>query len=327
MLRTTPEPEATTAYLEAVAVLGFTPAWSGSRQRMEVLLGRLIEVGADSMAHDAMVRGWIGFLRGFFVYLVEPRPWQAFLLAEQARQDFREIGSERNVGSVQSVIGAALCALGDLPGALASLREAIVATRRTGQHLAVAHAQRLLIETLAGSPEPEHRREAHALLREWMGSGDSHPFKQGTAQAVLAKVVAANGELREAEAYARAACELLAPFPSHLIYARMVLSDVLRAQGSAAEARRVAALGVQELERMGSEGMHAVAMHLTLAEACFAEGDANAGEAALGKALRCVRERASDILDAAVRERFLRQVPENARTLELSRQRWGESAA
>ena len=42
--------------------------------------------------------------------------------------------------------------------------------------------------------------------------------------------------------------------------------------------------------------------------------------------LRCVRLRASDIPDMEARERFLRQVPENARTLELARQRWGEAA-
>jgi hypothetical protein len=62
-----------------------------------------------------------------------------------------------------------------------------------------------------------------------------------------------------------------------------------------------------------------------LAEACFAEGDVPAGEAALRRALQCVRERVYDIPDEAARQRFLRQVPENARTVELARQRWGEA--
>ena len=88
----------------------------------------------------------------------------------------------------------------------------------------------------------------------------------------------------------------------------------------------MAELGVQELERMGNEGVFAVAMHLALAEACFAQGEGSPGEAALHKALRCLRARARDIPDEA-RERFLRQVSENARTLELAHQRWGEAAA
>ena len=46
--------------------------------------------------------------------------------------------------------------------------------------------------------------------------------------------------------------------------------------------------------------------------------------AALRKSLQCVRSRARDIPDEAARQRFLREVPENARTLELARRRWGE---
>jgi len=68
------------------------------------------------------------------------------------------------------------------------------------------------------------------------------------------------------------------------------------------------------------------ATRLALAEACLAEGDTGAGEAALRRAVECVRARASDIPEAGARERFLRQVPENARTLELARQRWGDAA-
>jgi hypothetical protein len=107
----------------------------------------------------------------------------------------------------------------------------------------------------------------------------------------------------------------------------MLLSTALLAQGCIAEARQVAMSGVQELEQMGSLGLNAVAVYLALSESCFAEGDTNNGETALRKALQCVRARANDILDTALRERFLRQVPENARTLELARQRWGDVSA
>jgi hypothetical protein len=87
----------------------------------------------------------------------------------------------------------------------------------------------------------------------------------------------------------------------------------------------VAAHGAQALEQTGCTGVYRVGMHLALAEACFAEGDTGAGEAALRRALQCVRERAEDIPDAAARARFLREVPENARTLALARERWGEA--
>jgi hypothetical protein len=61
----------------------------------------------------------------------------------------------------------------------------------------------------------------------------------------------------------------------------------------------------------------------SLAEACFALNDAAAGDAALRECLRYLRARADDISEPMARERFLRQVPENHRALQLARQRWG----
>ncbi|OJH35574.1 hypothetical protein [Cystobacter ferrugineus] len=147
------------------------------------------------------------------------------------------------------------------------------------------------------------------------------------AQTVKAKVAASGGALAEAEARAREACELLTPFLFHQCRARTLQSQMLLAQGHVAEAREVASLGVRRLEGCGSEGTQAVGLRLSLAEACLAEGDTQAGEAALRRALQCLRARAEDIPDAAARERFFHQVPENARTLELARQRWGAAGA
>jgi hypothetical protein len=61
-------------------------------------------------------------------------------------------------------------------------------------------------------------------------------------------------------------------------------------------------------------------MYLSLAEACFVEGEAEAAKVSLKKALQYLHARAEDIPDAALRERFLHEVPENARALLLARQ-------
>jgi len=63
---------------------------------------------------------------------------------------------------------------------------------------------------------------------------------------------------------------------------------------------------------------------LALAEACLAQGDRPAADEALRQAVRSLLLRAEDIPEAAAKERFLSQVPENARTRELAMQRWGE---
>ncbi len=114
--------------------------------------------------------------------------------------------------------------------------------------------------------------------------------------------------------------------PAYQLLASAALSSILLARGSVAEAREVAQQAVRELEKPGDAlHMNAVAVRWALVEACFAQGDSTTGEEALRRAVQEVRVRAEDIQDAAARQRFLEQVPENARVLALARQRWGES--
>jgi hypothetical protein len=325
LMHTLPEPEATAVHVEALTFLGASMAWTGARQMMEIMVGRIAEVSRDVMAQDVMARGWVRYLEAYFHYYFEPSPWKAAQVAELAWRDFREVTSERNAVLLQNLLGAALAALGDLPAAEARLREALILAQRLEQPRLIGMARHYLATALANSPEQAHQEEARVMALEGMIGPDEPVYRQGIGNAVLAQVLAASGKLSEAEEHARKACELLVTLPTLLGFGRTVLSNVLRARGRAAEARREAEPGVQDLEQMESSGVYAVALRLALAEACLAEGDVSAGEAALRKALQCVRARASDIADPAARERFLRQLPENARTLELARQRWGET--
>jgi len=140
-----------------------------------------------------------------------------------------------------------------------------------------------------------------------------------------AKVAAGDGELAQAEAWARKACEQMASFRSAQRRTQTILSQVLLAQGRVTQAREEAALGVQILEQGGGEGYMAVGLRVALAEACLAAGDTAEGEQVLRRALQSVHEVARGIPEAAARERFLRQVPETVRALELARQHWGEA--
>ncbi|WNG18363.1 protein kinase [Cystobacter fuscus] len=327
LVRTSPEPEAVEAYLEAVSFMGGVLIWSGERQKVEALLGRLMEVGADVMTHSPMARGVVSLLQGYFLYCYEASPWRSFTVFEQGRRDFSAVGSERNINVIQVISAASLVAAGDLPDAVKLLREALAIARRTEQHFLVESTLFVLGSVLSRSPEQEERQEAHVWALDWVGRECAHPFIPGMIHALLAQMTAAGGALSEAESFARKACEMLVPFPVYMVFARTVLSEILRTQRRAAEARDVAKLGVAALERMRGKGVYAVGMYLALAEACFAQGDAAAGEETLRKALRCVRARASDFPAPEARERFLRQVPENARTLELARQHWGDATA
>ncbi|MET0401779.1 MAG: protein kinase [Cystobacter sp.] len=314
-----PAAEAVDAHHWALACLGLSLVFSGARWELEEWLVRMREVATEGMA-----RPWTRYLDGYFHHLFEPRPWRAFQLAEEGARLFREFGMERDALIVQTCAGVFLGAAGDRVGAMARLSEVMATGRQLGAHLVVGSAQVYWRVLLACSPEREHRREAHALAREDMGS-EQPAFRAGLAHAVLAKTWEDARTLGEAEAHARRACELLTSFQADVVFARGVLSAVLLARGNAVEAREVALHGVRELEESRSQGVYAVSMYLALAEACFHLEDREQAESALRRAVACVRARAEDFPEPAPRERFLREIPENVRVLERARECWGET--
>jgi tetratricopeptide (TPR) repeat protein len=263
----------------------------------------------------------------FQTFISAAGPWAVLKWAREAEQAFHEVGVETNKVAGFTFKAHALMALGDAAGAVEQLRWCVATTEHQERRFAIAYARQHLTLALSASPEPAHQQEARALALELMQAQGINLVQKGLMHMVLARLEAGSGKLAEAEVQARKACELMAPVPPFVLLAYWLLGALLLAQGRVAEARRVATLSVQQADSLGGAGIAQVGLSQVLAEACLAEGDMEAGEQALRQALQCVRARAASIEDEAVRERFLRQVPENARTLELARQRWGEAQA
>ncbi|WP_375766223.1 protein kinase [Archangium gephyra] len=315
----TPEEGARAAYAETACFTALRLTWLGARREALAWLERLDGLGGEGSAHTLSIQAWAGYASGFALHHLEPRPWRSLLRVRQSMQCFREMGWPEWIGP-QVTEGLALAALGELPAALRALREAQAAGERTGDFISHTFARSHLTLVLSGSPDKAEREEARALAREWVeGQQPLGASFMAMARLALARVALACGEPVEAEAWARQACVPRSPY--HALLARALLSAALLAQGRTAEARQEASLGVQELEEMGDAGAASVGLTLALAEACFADGDTGAGEAALREALRHVHTRAADIPEAPQRERFLHQVPENARALSLARER------
>ena len=325
MLSTQPQAEALSFYIEGLAFPVVATSWSGARHEAASFLARMVEVGPAAMARDPMVLGWLGFAHCIFDCLFEARPWQALEWGERGTRAFLEMGAVRNSITPRFLGGMARAMLGDVQGAVDQLRETLALALRLEQYF-LADAARFHLALVLTSPcESLQGEEVRTLALELTASVNAVDI--GMGHTVLARHAAFAGELAEAEAQARKARDMLAPFLAYRPFAHTTLCTVLRTQGRLAEAREAAELGVQDLEQIGGAGACAVAMHLELAEACLAQGDTQAGEAALRRALQCLRERVADIPEPAARERFLQKVPENARTRELARQRWGEAAA
>jgi hypothetical protein len=323
LLGTRPEAEAVGAALEALCSAACLNAQLGARQESSALIGRFTELCGEAAPEAALERTWRNCVRSNFSFHFEALPWQTCLWAEQGYRGCLEVGLERNVTAMHVLWAHSLEVLGDTAGAEALLRESLAQSQQVARMLANLHSRVKLALLLADSSVPAQQQEALALVSGL--EGEHLGSFSGLLHLLSAKVAAARGNLAEAEAQARKTCELPVFFLLEQLKAQRLLSHVLLTQGRAPEARQVAALGVQRLEQRGSECAPAVGLRLALAEACLAEGDAQAGEAALRRALQCLRTCARDIPDEPARERFLLQVPENARTLELARQRWGEA--
>jgi tetratricopeptide (TPR) repeat protein len=314
LLAAEPAADAVDSYVDAIWYLASLSACRGARQETMALLARAKEVSATQVESQALIRGMLAWIEGFSTYALEARPWRAWELAAHASRAFDETGLEYKQMSARTLEGLTLEALGDRAGAVEKLREGQELVRPLKRLTEIQLTDTHLALVLSGSTEEAHREEARTLALKWAESPGMHT---GMAYIALAQVAA---DPREAEALARTACEASIILFQQL-RARACLSRILLTQGQAAEARQLAMLGVQELEKTGSQIIGSGAVYLALAEACYAQGDIEAGDAALRQAVQCLEARASDIPNRVARERFLRQVPENARTLELAHQR------
>jgi ATP/maltotriose-dependent transcriptional regulator MalT len=326
-LSASPDLDVLPPYIEAACILTCMTTWRGLRPQAAEVIVRMNEVTRPVSQLDGISRGYLGCANGYFHHFLDARPWLSRTWAEAGTQAFLEVNSERNQAATRTLMGLTLAALGDVPGAVDVIHQGLTGALRAGHAYAITYTQMHLALVLVSSTDPAHHEEARQFALETLETEKENVLHLGIAHLALAKVAAPRGQLPEAEARARKACEVLGLFRPYNLIARTALCSVLLARQRAAEARAEAEQGVKELEQMGPPGAMAVGMRLALAEACFAQGEQESGDAALRQALRCVHLRASDIPEGAARERFLSQVPENARVRELARQRWGTDAA
>ncbi|MBM7114991.1 serine/threonine-protein kinase PknK [Archangium primigenium] len=320
-----PHSEAMSTYVEACTYLGGTALWSGEREWIELPLARIQCVAESEIERDPVVRGWALNFKGQYLHYFEPCPWQGYQLTEQAKTSFLTVGMGHQAMVVLAQQGVCLNALGDISGALELLRQAEALSQHIENRLFTTFVHYLRLRTLTLSVDPQDWKEAQDRASEQLGGEDADPFRQGLEHLVLARVALVQQLYTEAAEHARLACDALSLILTFRLDARATLSQALLARGAVADALQVATEGVRELEERRIRGTYAVAMHLALAEARFAAGDTPSGELALREALDLVHVRAADIPEPQARERFLRHVPENARTLKLARERWGEA--
>jgi tetratricopeptide (TPR) repeat protein len=319
LLSIEPAPEATAAHIEALAFLSGMYQWTGQQNLALPLLERQAQLAMERGERDNFAYGWWCLGKGQFDHESGTHLWRSRSAATESMEAFDKAGAYRNQLLARVLLVMVLGELGEMPKAVEVLREGLAKARYFARASNWFQIHAALV--LSGSLEPAHQEEARCLALLEQEAERTNPQHLGIANTALARVALAQGSWLEAETWAREACGLLETLPFYEVFSRTCLSAALRCQGRMTEGRAEAEQSVRILERLGGEGAAAVGVWRTLAEACAAQGDEAAADVALRKALECLRLRLEDLPDTAARERFLSQVPDNARVLHMARER------
>ncbi len=235
---------------------------------------------------------------------------------ESALQAFEQAGDLRNALSMRTNLGYVYCELGDFQRAEASLRQALGAADRMGLYDVTAAVLHNLGRVLGLRGE---LAEAESLERravdDFKHQGD--PRLEGAARTYLAEILIAGGNYAAAEHEAAVAIETLTVAPSLQVAALGVASRAHLARADADGALAAARAAHDALARLGEIEEGESMVRLAHAEALAQTGARDEARAVLAVAHQRLLARAERIEEPAWRQRFLHNVPVNARILAL----------
>ncbi|MFT3774688.1 MAG: protein kinase [Minicystis sp.] len=256
----------------------------------------------QALASRAMVRGDLG------AHLAR---------TEAAIEHFSAAGDQRNACLSRITAGFARTVVGRYDAAARELREALATAQRMELPALAAYAKHTLGFALA---ELGALDEAVALETEAIDSFTAHGDARlaGGSRVYLGLIHARRGALAEAEEELDRAVTLVAEVPPVRAYALAARARVRLARGHAGDALADAEEAFTVLFDLGGIEEGEALVRLAYAEALAATHRDRESRAVLVESRERLIERADRISDEALREGFLRSVPENARIMELS---------
>jgi eukaryotic-like serine/threonine-protein kinase len=238
---------------------------------------------------------------------------------EAALVAFDQVGDLRNGCSTRANLGYIYAELGDFTRADGALRQALADAERLGLHEVAAAAQHNLGRVLGLRGQAA---EAARLEREAIASfgRQGEPRLEGVARTYLSEILASGGDFAGAEKEAALAVEALRVAPSLRVAALGGLARARLGRGDAPGALEAAQEAATELAALGEIEEGESSVRLIHAEALAQNGADAEARAALEVARERLLARATRIEEPSWRERFLNDVPVNARILSLAAQ-------
>jgi hypothetical protein len=279
-------------------------------------------VADEGTRGDPAVRAWLQKARADLA-LHGGDPSAYLKLTAAAAESFARAGDARSACLQRAHLGHAYSSLGAYPEAEQALRGTLAAAEPMGLYVAALAREHLaLVLTHTGRWE---QAAAIAAQAEREFAEQAEPRLLAMARIYRAIALLSGGDAAGAEREARTAMAVTVPAAGARAFGMAVLAEALRAQGRAGDALTTAREALNLLDYLKSIEQGEAFVRLAYALALESDGHHDEACVVMLQARKKLREQAARIGDEAYRERFLRQIPEHAQTLELAAQ-WLEDS-
>jgi len=304
-----------------VVGIGFLDAF-GRIEEATALEERFSTVIRATEDLDPLTQFWWNATFGMRAAYAHEDPWDALPHSDAIQQIFDMIGGRRVFVNLQLARGTNLFYLGAFAAAQRALEDIAATDEVMGPLASLRRFHMAWLRADQGALE-----DARVLAAQLSADGQAQriPLSESRGRWALAEVLRRLGDLEGAEREIQAALGMMVPLehPGAL----GTLSALRLAQGRAEEALAAAAEAVTRCVAMGGCGTFRGAfVRLAHAEALHATGAHEAARSAIAEARARLFTIAGRIGDPALKQSFLENVPENARTLALASAWIGEPA-
>ncbi|HET6149375.1 MAG TPA: protein kinase [Polyangia bacterium] len=236
---------------------------------------------------------------------------------EAALAAFERAGDERNACTARANVAFVYGELGDVRRAEEVLRGALASAERMG----LADVRAIILHNLGrvvglGGDLAQAEQIEREALTQLERQGE--PRLEGLARTYLAAILTAAGRTGEAIEQAQRAVVSLEPVPGLRALALATLAAALAAAGQPQAALEAARSAFAALEALGTLEEGEAEIRLRYADCLREAGQGAEAQAVLIAAHDQLLARAARIADLSWRQRFLNDVPVNARTLALA---------
>lgn len=316
-----PAPEVLATLSLALAMATAMLLTEGRIELVEPIQRRLDALVGPVANRDPMARAYwhLAYLR--WEAWIKENPWQSLQRAQAAYDAFTEAGSRRGQHLARVFIGMNEWLLGQNARACETLQ----VDMRLEEEFAIVASLRSVFRVLAlldAGDARTARTEAEQLITVARNNGTAADVARG--RWALAEVYRRAGVLGLAEREARGALELRGIAPLDEAAAGAILAATRLADKRPTEAMLAIRDSVARYDALHAFGYRGAFMRLVCVEVFEATGHHGDARELLADARDRLHRIAADIPDAGIRQSYLEQVPENARTIELAEKWFGK---